>query len=85
LFNRDKTGGTVLVVDKNIKDDNIKFSYYLGRNRRRKFKVIIDRDANYDEWFEFIDASDDFEIYYTNSPLAIKNNLSIKDSSIKTS
>ncbi len=78
-----RPGGTVLVVDKNIKDDNIKFSYYLGRNRRRRLKVVIDRDANYDEWFEFIDASDDFEIYYTNSPLAIKNNLSIKDSSIK--
>jgi hypothetical protein len=78
-----RSGGTILVVDRNIKDDNIKFSYYLGRNRRRKFKVIIDRDTNYNEWFEFIDASDDFEIYYTDSPLAIKNNLSIKDSSIK--
>jgi len=55
----------------------------LGRNRRRKFRVVIDRDSEYGKWYEFIDAGDDFEIYYTSSPLAIKNNLPIGDSSIK--
>jgi len=78
-----RPGGVILVIDKNIKDDDIKFSYYLGRNRRRKFRVSIDRDYSYNEWYKFINASDDFEIYYTASPLAITNNLPIRDNSIK--
>jgi len=79
-----REGGTILVIDRNIKDDNIKFSYYLGRNSRKKFRVSIDRDNNYNEWFEFIDAGDNyFEVYYTNSPLAIRNDLPISDNSIK--
>jgi hypothetical protein len=72
------------VVDKNIKDDNISFKYYLGINKRRKFRVKIDREMEYNRWIEFIDASQDsFEIYYTSSPLANKNSLPITDNSIK--
>jgi len=78
-----RSGGVIKVIDRNIKDKDIKFSYYLGRNRRRKFRVVIDRDSEYGNWYEFIDAGDDFEIYYTSSPLAIKNSLPIKDNSIK--
>ncbi len=78
-----RSGGVIKVIDRNIKDKDIKFSFYLGRNRRRKFRVVIDRDSEYGKWYEFIDAGDDFEIYYTSSPLAIKNNLPIGDSSIK--
>ncbi len=78
-----RSGGVIKVIDRNIKDKDIKFSFYLGRNRRRKFRVVIDRDSEYEKWYEFIDAGDDFEIYYTSSPLAIKNDLPIGDSSIK--
>ena len=79
-----RTGGRILVIDKNIKDDNISFKYYLGINKRRKFKVKIDREMEYNRWIEFIDASQDsFEIYYTSSPLANKNSLPITDNSIK--
>ncbi len=79
-----RAGGRILVIDKNIKDDNISFKYYLGINKRRKFRVVIDRDSNYNQWIEFVDASQEsFEVYYTSSPLANKNSLPIKDSSIK--
>jgi len=72
------------LFEKNIKDNNISFKYYLGTNRRRKFRVKIDRDRPYNQWIEFIDASQEsFEIYYTSSPLASKNSLPITDNSIK--
>ena len=78
-----RVGGRVLVIDRNIKDNNISFKYYLGINRRRKFRVKIDRDRPYNQWIEFIDASQEsFEIYYTSSPLATTNDLSISDSTI---
>jgi len=44
-----RSGGVIKVIDRNIKDKDIKFSFYLGRNRRRKFRVVIDRDSEYDE------------------------------------
>jgi len=79
-----RAGGRILVIDKNIKDDNISFKYYLGINKIQKFRVVIDRDSNYNQWIEFVDASQEsFEVYYTSSPLANKNSLPIKDSSIK--
>jgi hypothetical protein len=81
-----RPGGKILVYDKNVnKDTNeIKFKYYLGTNRRKKFKVIIPRDVKYDKWVEFIDAGEEFfELYYTTSPLAMKNDLSINDPLVK--
>ena len=79
-----RPGGRILVIDKNKMGDNVRFNYYLGMNRRGKFKTIIDRDTPYNEWKVFIDAGDDvFEVYYTSSALANQNNLSINDNSVK--
>ena len=78
-----RVGGSVLVIDKNIGEKDIKFKYYLGMNRRKKFKLIVSREHPYNEWIEFIDAGEEFfEIYYTSSALATTNSLRIDDSSI---
>ena len=77
-------GNGILVIDKNVKTENIKFQYYLGIKRRRKFKVLLSRELEYNKWVEFIDASQEFfEVYYTSSPLATTNQLPINDSSVK--
>jgi len=77
-------GNGILVIDRNIKKDNIKFKYYLGMNRRKRFSVIVDREVEYNKWIEFIDAGVEFfEVYYTSSPLATTKNLSISDASVK--
>lgn len=80
-----RKGGDILVIDHNIKEsENISFKYYLGESRKKKFKVIIDRDMEQNKWIEFIDASvDNFELYYSSQSIVSTNKTAISDSSIK--
>ncbi|MBR3498509.1 MAG: hypothetical protein IKO05_05895 [Selenomonadaceae bacterium] len=73
-----RAGG--LVQTKHITPDSSKtpFSCYVGRNRKRKFKTVIDRATKFDVWYPFIDAGDSFDIFYTNLPEAVSNQMSIQ-------
>ncbi len=74
-----RKGGKIKIIDRNIAGDEIKFKYFVGYNKKNKFTVITDREINYNEWYYFIDASEeDFEIYYTNHPIASGNSMDIK-------
>ena len=75
-----RKGGNIKVIDNNIINNEINFKYYLGHNKRGKFKMEIDRDTEFNKWVEFIDAYEDrFEIYYTSQPKATNNKMDIKD------
>ena len=51
---------------------------------RRVFKPVIDRNADYHKWIEFIDAAEpDFEIYFTNLPEAATGTMSAEGVSKK--
>lgn len=81
-----RKGGDILVIDHNLKDEEseINFKYYLGDSRKRKFKVVIDRDEPYNKWIEFIDASEDtFEVFYSSQSIVTTNKIPISDDSIK--
>ena len=66
-----RPGGVIKVVDRNVMEDEIRFGYYIGRNRRKKLDVILDRNAEYGEWTRFVDAGEEFfEVYYTSLPTA---------------
>ncbi len=73
-----RAGG--LVQTKHITPDAGKtpFSCYVGRNKKRKFKTVIDRNAKFNVWFPFIDAGDSFDIFYTTEPEAVSNQMSIQ-------
>ena len=73
-----RAGG--LVQTKHITPDPEKtpFACYVGRNRKRKFKTVIDRNTKFDVWYPFIDAGDSFDIFYTNLPEAVSNQMSIQ-------
>ena len=73
-----RAGG--LVQTKHITPDASKtpFSCYVGRNKKRKFKTVIDRATKFDVWYPFIDAGDSFDIFYTNLPEAVSNQMSIQ-------
>ncbi|MBQ3435001.1 MAG: hypothetical protein IJG24_08170, partial [Selenomonadaceae bacterium] len=73
-----RAGSTVQT--KHITPDASKtpFSCYVGRNRKRKFKTIIDRNTKFDVWYPFIDAGDSFDVFYTNLPEAVSNQMSIQ-------
>jgi hypothetical protein len=79
-----RPSGKILIVDKNTEAGEIKFNYYLGISKRKKFKVKIAKEQDYNQWVEFIDASyGEFEVYYTSLATATTNILDINDSSIK--
>ena len=73
-----RAGGNVQT--KHITPDASKtpFSCYVGRNKKRKFKTVIDRNTKFDVWYPFIDAGDSFDIFYTNLPEAVSNQMDIQ-------
>jgi hypothetical protein len=80
-----REGGDILVIDHNIKESNeINFKYYLGESRKKKFKVLVDREEEYGKWVDFVDASrESFELYYSSQSIVTTNKTPIGDSSIK--
>ncbi|WP_252832450.1 molecular chaperone DnaK [Helicobacter bizzozeronii] len=79
---RARKGGTIQVIDSNVKQ-NIAFKYYVGRARRGQFEVLLDRKQAYHTWVKFIDASEShFELYYTSQASASTQSLSISDGAI---
>lgn len=77
--------GSRIKVESEIKEtDEIKFNYYLGYATLGKFEVVTDRDIEYGKWIEFIDAGEpDFELYFTDLPEAVGNQMSINGVSKK--
>lgn len=79
-----REGGNIMVIDRNLADDDIRFKFYLGENRKGKFKPVIDREIRFNQWVEFIDAGyQKFELFYTEQPTSSTGNVTISDSSIK--
>jgi len=81
-----RKSGNIYVIDHNIQTDDseINFKYYLGESRKKKFKVIVDRDEEYGKWIEFTDASvDSFEVYYSSQSIVTQNNIKVSDNGIK--
>ena len=73
-------GSNIKVISEKNIEEEIKFKYYVGHNKKRKFFVDINRDIDYNKWILFTDAScEDFQIYYTTEPQASSNNLPITE------
>lgn len=77
--------GSRIKVVSDIKDtEEIKFRFYTGFSRYRKFELVTDRNIKYDQWIEFTDADEqDFELYYTDLPEAEGNQMPAADVSKK--
>lgn len=76
-----RPGGTIMVISETKATDEIKFKYYIGKSRRNKFKVILNRNCTYNTWVDFELSSDipDFEIYYSTLPEVTTNDANISD------
>lgn len=76
---RCRESGRIEVSD--IQPDEITgetFQFYIGRQKKGKFKTLIDRTTKMFEWYEFLDdASASFDILYTDVPEAATNNAPI--------
>lgn len=69
-----REGGKIKVISEIKADEQTRFRYNIGVEKRGKFKMILDRTiVDYGRWVCLIDAgSEDFEIYYTSLPNAAK-------------
>lgn len=69
-------GTSVKFVSKSMQLDEAPFAHYVGRSKRGKFFVAIERSAEYDEWYELgFPRERVFNIYHTQSNLAFGNEM----------
>ncbi|WP_285651954.1 molecular chaperone DnaK [Helicobacter ailurogastricus] len=62
---RTRKGGQIQVIN-NYTQGGAHSKYILGRGRKQKFEIVLERDQAYQEWVKFLDASESrFELYYT--------------------
>lgn len=81
---RGRQGGKIKVITEKANEEEIKFMYYIGNERKRKFKVISNREIPYMAWKYLIDAEEeDFTVYYTTLPECIKGSMDIASVSRK--
>lgn len=81
-----KTGVAFGLLDTRVKIEQNEsaessFKYYLGQNRKKKFKCIIDKDKQeYGKWKRFCSASvDTFDIWFTRTADAPSDKVSIHE------
>lgn len=69
-----REGGPILVESEIKAESQSKFKYNIGKARKGKFYMVLDRnEVGYGEWVRFgVASSEDFEIYYTSLPGAVK-------------
>lgn len=72
---RSRESGNIKVIKR--KTNQLK--YFVGIEKRRKFKMIMNRNAQVNDWIELMPSDrKEFEIFYTDIPEATTNNLDIK-------
>lgn len=72
-----RNSGNVQVVTLLQDEERTPFQFYVGRNKKRRFHPIINRNTPFNTWHYFIDASDDFDLLYTKMPEAMGGNVSV--------
>lgn len=65
-----RDGAEVKVESITPDGERVPFQYYIGRRKKGKFRLIIDRNAKMKTWYKFIDAGGAFDILYTDRPEA---------------
>ena len=68
-----RESGNIKVINITPDEKKVPFQYYVGRNKKRKFKTVIDRNTKMGVWYPFIDASASFDLLYTDVPEASTN------------
>ena len=85
IYSRDS--GNIKVVNRDEKENignEINFKFYVGNNKRGKFNCILSPNSIYKKFESFgIVKSDIFEFYYSTSPEANTNEMSISETKIK--
>ena len=81
-----RDGGKVKIkaIDEIKNKNQANFGYYIGYSSNGVLKVVLSYKEGYGKWVEFMDAGETkTEIYYSDIPNAIEQNMSTTDKSVK--
>ncbi|MBQ7706019.1 MAG: hypothetical protein IJT73_11460 [Selenomonadaceae bacterium] len=83
LLDSRRGGNDILIIDKNIADDETKFYFHLGTSDpQSNFKILIRRDENDGSWKKFLYVTENiFDIYFTNEPRADGGKVPVEETS----
>ena len=73
-----REGGLYHIIHLASPEKNLSFQFYVGRNKKNRFKVVIDRNSELGKWYDFIDAGGNFDIIYTDIPEAALGNIPVQ-------
>ncbi len=73
-----RDSGNVKITHITPTDNQTPFQFYIGRNKKRKFKTIISKNTKFGVWYEFIDAGNSFDILYSDSPEAVSDQMDVQ-------
>lgn len=80
LMCRENSG--IRVESEQKKTEQIRLGYYIGMSSRKCFKLVFDRNTEYNQWHVFrkaLDEMETFEFYYTELPEVISGDKEIKN------
>lgn len=80
-----RPGGKIQIIQNMKENGQIPFKYYIGYEKKARFRMITDTTLNYNEWIKFDEAYNgyaedqmaDIEIYYSSSPEVTTNKVDI--------
>lgn len=72
-----RDGGNVQITHVTPDKNRTPFQFYVGRNKKRKFKTVIDKNTKLDIWYAFIDAGNSFDILYSDLPEAVSDEMPV--------
>lgn len=80
LMCRENSG--IKVESEQKKTEQIRLGYYIGMSKCKCFKLVFDRNTEYNQWHVFrkaLDEMETFEFYYTELPEVISGDKEIKN------
>lgn len=72
-----RDSGNVQIIHVTPDKNKTPFQFYIGRNKKRKFKTVIDKNTKLGEWYAFIDAGNSFDILYSDLPEAVSDSMDV--------
>ncbi len=73
-----RDSGNIKITHITPNAEETSFQFYIGRNKKRKFKTIINKNTKFGVWYEFIDAGNNFEILYSDLPEAVSDKMDVQ-------
>lgn len=73
-----RDSGNVKITHITPNANHASFQFYVGRNRKRKFKPVIEKNTVLGEWYPFIDAGNSFDILYSDLPEAVSGSMDVQ-------